>query len=69
MYKIQTKSAFGWSDLKSSIDDGPYEVEVFESFDQANNELKNFCSAFQIQDKSQYRIVNADQEQDVDLYD
>jgi hypothetical protein len=68
MYKIQTQATFGWADLKCSIDGGPYEVELFDNFQAAKNEIKDLvdsCGG----DTGDYRVVLSTEPAEGDLYD
>jgi hypothetical protein len=67
-YKIQTEGAFGWGDLKYSEDDGKtYQVELFDTKEQAGEELKNILSEFN-EDEEMYRIVSEDTPENFNIY-
>jgi hypothetical protein len=67
-YKIQTEGAFGWGDLKVSEDDGKsYQVELFDTKEEAGEELKNILSEFNEEDDL-YRIVSEDTQEDFNIY-
>ncbi len=61
-YKLQTRGPQGWGDLKTSIDDGPYELELFPNWDAAERERKQFPNP------SEYRVVTDDALSDHDFY-
>ena len=66
-FKIQMAGANGWGDVKSSIDDGPYEVDLFSSKKDAKTEIKDLSSIDE-DDISNYRIVTKETPQDIDFY-
>jgi hypothetical protein len=67
-YKIQTEGAFGWGDLKYSEDEGKtYQVELFDTKEQAGEELKNILSEFN-EDDEMYRVVSEDVAEDFNIY-
>lgn len=59
--------ANGWGDVKSSTDGGPYEVDLFSSKEDAENEIKDLCELNE-DDSSNYRVVTEDTPQDIDFY-
>lgn len=67
-YKIQTQSVSGWSDLKYSEDDGEtYQVDLYNSKEEAIEEMKDIQSEFNDEDEM-YRIVTEDVEEEFNLY-
>ena len=67
-YKIQTEGAFGWGDLKYSEDNGEtYQVDLYDTKEQADEELKNILSEFE-EDGDNYRIVTEDVLEDFNIY-
>jgi peptide methionine sulfoxide reductase MsrA len=67
-YKIQTEGAFGWGDLKYSEDNGKtYQVDLYDSKEQADEELNNILSEFE-EDSDGYRIVTEDVVEDFNIY-
>jgi hypothetical protein len=67
-YKIQTEGAFGWADLKYSEDDGQtYQVDLFDTREEAGEELKSILSEFN-EDDELYRVVSEDVVEDFNLY-
>lgn len=67
-YKIQTEGAFGWGDLKYSEDNGEtYQVDLYDSKEQADEELENILSEFG-EDSEGYRIVTEDVVEDFNIY-
>lgn len=67
-YKIQTEGAFGWGDLKYSEDNGEsYQVDLYDTKEQAEEELKNILSEFE-EDGDNYRIVTEDVLEDFNIY-
>lgn len=67
-YKIQTEGAFGWGDLKYSEDNGKtYQVDLYDSKEQADEELENILSEFE-EDSDGYRIVTEDVVEDFNIY-
>ena len=67
-YKIQTRSPFGWSDIKSSNeDDDTYSVEFFASKKEAEIELIAIVSETNSV-SSDYRIVEESVVEDSNLY-
>lgn len=71
-YKIQTKTLWGWADLKTSttedgVENYDYEVETFDSKEDAENEIQDIVDSLN-DDAQLYRVVDADVEQDVDIY-
>lgn len=67
MLKIQTRTLWGWADLKFSEDNFNYETETFASGKDAADELDEILLASG-DDKELYRIVSADVKEDTDLY-
>jgi hypothetical protein len=68
MYKIQTLATFGWADLKCSIDGGPYELELFDTFEAARQEVRDIIDSLN-GDEGEYRVVLATEKSEGDLYD
>jgi len=67
-YKIQTQSVSGWSDLKYSEGDGEtYQVDLYNSKEEAIEEMKDIQSEFNDEDEM-YRIVTEDVEEEFNLY-
>jgi hypothetical protein len=67
-YKIQTQSVSGWSDLKYSENDGEtYQVDLYNSKEEAIEEMKDIQSEFNDEDEM-YRIVTEDVEEEFNLY-
>jgi len=66
-YKIQMLSLWGWSDLKSSVDGSDYEVEKFDSIQDAQNELQDFLDSMN-EAPELYRVVESSIEEEVNLY-
>lgn len=67
-YKIQIQSVSGWSDLKYSENDGEtYQVDLYDSKEEAIEEMKNIQSEFNDEDEM-YRIVTEDVEEEFNLY-
>jgi hypothetical protein len=67
-YKIQTEGAFGWGDLKYSEDDGKtYQVDLFDTKEEAGEELKSILSEFN-EDDEMYRVVSEDVLEDFNIY-
>lgn len=67
-YKIQLQTLWGWADLKSSEDGGDYEVEFFDSVQDAQNELNDMVDS--LNDSPElYRVVGSNEKQDIDLYE
>jgi hypothetical protein len=70
-YKIQTGSVNGWGDVKSSTDGGPYELDVYNTWEEAQAEIDS-CQPGEFNEDyepSDYRIVPLHVEQQDDLYD
>jgi hypothetical protein len=61
-FKVQIPSANGWADLKSSINGGPYEVELYDSERAALDDVSDELHA------DGFRIVFADTPANDDLY-
>jgi hypothetical protein len=69
-YKIQTATLWGWSDLKTSVDGGEYEVETFVSIKDAQDEIDMIVESLEEGEAPEsYRVVERNTPQDVDLYD
>jgi hypothetical protein len=69
-YKIQTRSAFGWSDLKVSdaeADQEDYVVELFSSKKDAESELIAIITELG-DSPSDYRVVDESVIEDGNLY-
>lgn len=71
-YKIQTKTLWGWADLKTSttedgVENYDYEVETFDSKQDAENEIQDIVDSLN-DDPQLYRVVDADVKQDVEIY-
>ncbi len=67
-YKIQLQTLWGWADLKSSEDGGDYEVEFFDSVQDAQNELNDMVDS--LNDSPElYRVVSSNEKQDIDIYE
>jgi hypothetical protein len=62
LYKLQQRGAVGWGDLKASINDGPYAVELFTSWSEAETERQ------QNPDPETIRVVTAETAADHDFY-
>jgi hypothetical protein len=60
-WKIQTRSANGWADLKASVDGGPYEVDLM-SCGEAHAEVREDY------DYEDYRVVPENTGSDDDIY-
>ena len=65
MFRIQTLSTQGWSDLKSSDDGDNYSQEIYPTEAEAQAEIDFILS--QIPD-FELRIVSSDQEEDCSIY-
>jgi enamine deaminase RidA (YjgF/YER057c/UK114 family) len=66
-FKIQIKSVYGWSDLKSSIDDEEYILETYNTKEEAINEMNDIVRSLN-DDPSNYRVVNYLVQEDSDMY-
>lgn len=78
-YKIQAKCVWGWGDLKYSDafgwgdlsnysgGDKTYQVDLYDTKEQAEEELKNILSEFG-DDGDNYRIVTEDVLEDFNIY-
>lgn len=66
-YKIQVLAGVSdfWGDLKSSEDGGPYVTQMFESYEEAVNEVNQLN---EVNPDTEYRIVAELTPSDVDLY-
>lgn len=67
-YKIQTKSLWGWADLKTSMNGKDYEVETFHTEKDAEDEMNMIIDNLEGSSEDEYRIVSANTKQDIDLY-
>ena len=65
-WKIQVPTLHGWGDQKASIGGGPYELETFNSYEEAKEEGDDAASEL---DDFTFRVVPVDIEQDDELYD
>jgi hypothetical protein len=63
-WKIQTRSVNGWADLKSSEDNRPYSVDLYDSVSLALVELHDLGEF----DSGEYRVVAETMPSDDDLY-
>jgi len=61
-FKVQIPSINGWADLKSSVDGGPYEVELYDSEGAALSEVRDELKP------GEFRIVPSHTPADDDLY-
>ncbi len=66
-FKIQIASVYGWSDLKSSIDDEEYILETYNTKEEAINEMNDIVRSLN-DDPSNYRVVNYLVQEDSDMY-
>ena len=66
-WKIQTAIAYGWADIKASIDGGPYVDDHYDTREEARSERA--CFIHGEEDGSGYRVVKASVPQDDDLYE
>lgn len=66
-FKIQIKSVYGWSDLKSSIDDEEYILETYRTKKEATDEMNDIVRSLN-DDPENYRVVNYLVEEDSDIY-
>jgi hypothetical protein len=67
-YKIQMVNALGkWGDMKTSENGEKYETELFDSRQQAKDEINDMCEEL-AEGTSSYRVVREDKQQDVDYY-
>jgi ubiquinone biosynthesis protein Coq4 len=67
-YKIQMLTLWGWADLKTSIDNSDYEVEKFDSIQDAQNELQDMVDSMN-DDPELYRVVKSSIVEEVNLYE
>jgi len=69
-WKIQIPNAYGeWGDLKVSIDDAPYDVELFDSKEEAQEEIDTFVRELADETQDGYRIVSEYVKPECDHYD
>ena len=61
-FKVQIPSINGWADLKSSINGGPYEAELYDSERAALDDVSDELQA------DGFRIVFSNTPADDDLY-
>jgi ribonucleotide reductase beta subunit family protein with ferritin-like domain len=66
-YKIQTRTLWGWADMKFSEDDRNYEPEIFETEQEAVAEMQDMIESLE-EAQELYRVVTADEVEDTDLY-
>jgi hypothetical protein len=68
-YKIQTRSRYGWADLKASSEepDKEYEPELFNTKKEAESELIMIISELG-DSASDYRVVDESVIEDENLY-
>ena len=71
-YKIQTKTLWGWADLKTSttedgVENYDYEVETFDSKQDAENEIQDIVDSLN-DDGQLYRVVDSNTKEDIDIY-
>jgi hypothetical protein len=66
-FKIQTRTMWGWADLKTSDNGEDYEVETFDSMEDAQNEMNDMIESLN-EDADLYRVVDSNTEEEVDLY-
>lgn len=67
-YKIQTRTLWGWADMKVSEDGQHYEPEIFETEHEAVVEMEDMIESFE-EAGELYRIVTADEVEDTNLYE
>ena len=68
-WKIQQRAAFGYGDLKSSTDDGPYITDCYATRDAARAEIDDLTSDPAPYSKGELIAVPYSTPQDIDLYD
>lgn len=66
-FKIQTLTMWGWADLKVSEDGENYEVETFDSVQDAQNEMNDMIESLK-EDADLYRVVDSNIKQDINIY-
>jgi len=66
-YKIQTRTLWGWADMKFSEDGQNYEPEIFETQQEAIQEMRDMIESLE-EAQELYRVVTADEVEDTDLY-
>jgi hypothetical protein len=67
-YKIQMEGAWGWGDFKSSNDRGEYEVDLYDTEEDAKKELESIFDSFGRGSADEYRIVGEDVAEETNLY-
>jgi hypothetical protein len=68
-FKIQIGSVGGWADMKSSDGESPYEVCLYDTKEEAQEEIDCFIEELEGQTEDDYRIVPESTEAEFDLYD
>jgi hypothetical protein len=66
-YKIQTRTLWGWADLKFSEDGHNYYTETFLSRAEADSELQDLIESLE-DAEDDYRVIIAEEPEDVNLY-
>jgi hypothetical protein len=66
-YKIQTRTLWGWADLKFSEDGHNYYTETFVSKEDAEAEIEDIVESLEESDEL-YRIVVAEEAEDINIY-
>jgi len=66
-YKIQTRTLWGWADLKFSEDGHNYHTETFVSKEDAEAEIEDIVESLEESDEL-YRIVVAEEVEDINIY-
>jgi hypothetical protein len=68
-YKIQMKNALClWGDMKSAEDDCNYETELFNTKQDAKNEIDDMCELLN-ESKLDYRVVKETTKEDINYYE
>jgi hypothetical protein len=66
-YKIQTRTLWGWGDLKFSEDGHNYYCETFASKEDAEFEVQEIVESLEESDEL-YRVVVAEEVEDINIY-
>jgi len=63
MFKIQVLGCVGWGDLKSSVDGGPYVVDLYPTAEEALAEVDEMPGG-----RDEHRVVPEDTPEEEDVY-
>lgn len=67
MYKIQHRTANGWTDIKVKLSDGRYHVDVFTAKENAEQEIKDLIELLG-HSPEDYKVVDITVQEEYNMY-